>query len=335
MKNKPLVLMFFVFTFTLTSTCLYAADKPASANLPSIIKTIPIPWPVSGVVDEKENRVFILARDERGSAVFVLNGRDSSIIKKISIKEEFFGNIAGNSLAYNPDTKRLYALVNLGRGIAVIDAKTYTILDVIKNPRNYRVLSINVSKRNMIYQVAVGYPYIFEFNGGSNKLKEEIRYGGNGSYSAISEDGNFLYIAGEGNLLKFDIKAKKATASLPITLSSISIPLIDEKNGLIFLASAYKMYVIDLPTFKTKDEKEDIPFPNTDGASLALNPTTNHLFVPTYNDSVSVIDVPAMKILTTIKVGQTVRSIAVNSQTNRVYVTLVNYENKVVVIQDR
>lgn len=362
MKNKPLLIiilnvkcLMFSFVFFLLFNIQYSAfniayaqpaktaAKPVKPNLPSIIKTIPIPWPASAVVDEKENRIFILSGVLGGSAAVVaLNGNDNSIIKKIDTKEKFFNNAAGNGMAYNKNTKRLYALLEPSSGYlaAVIDANTYKLLSPIENFKYDNKdwgylpsLSLNISERhNLIYAVPRHYEYILAFNGGSNKLAEKLKHEEKANFAAISGNGDFIYIAGD-RFVKFDIKEKKISAVLNINVQSV--PFIDEKNGLIFAAAAYKLYVIDFKTFKIKDEREDIPYPPSGGASIVLNPTTNHLFVPTYGDSVSVIDVPSMKMIATIKVGQGIKSIAVNSQTNRVYVTLVNVENKVVVIQDR
>lgn len=317
-----------------------AASAPA-AWCAEVVDTIEVGTcpPTAVTVDEKGDRVFVLnACDE--TSLTVISGKDNSTIRTVKIDGRVGANMDGNGMAYNPVSDRLYfptriTSASFKDSMDIIDAKSYKALKRVPNKKGREGLIPGIRylgpSKEVLYLEWNGFVRVYDVLG---RLKREAdtKVVGYKRY-AVSKDGGTIYMAAGGWLSS--VNARNGAVKNIIQVSTnTTVPLIDDKTGNVFIGDKGKLLKI---SGNEVAGSIDLGIPEKNiGAAMALNPNTRHLFVQAGGDSVAVVDPDRMEVLSRLDVGGTdgdAKGIAVNTVTNRVYVSCM-WGKKVVVIKD-
>lgn len=307
---------------------LYAL--PAIAAGPEWVEAIPAgDGPASIVVDEGGNRVFVAnARDKTVAVIekVVEKGKEKhKIKKKIKLDARLVDtNMGANGLVYDPVTERLY-LPDSDNSFLILDGKGYKHVKTVPNEKGrdgwMSAVHLDMGLREIYALDWYGFIQVYDDNG---KKKREVDTGFKGVKNyAVSRDGSKMYITTGGELVEISTRGGKPFRRFALPVRSV--PLIDESTGVVYVGGRgadgigriYKVLERDVV------ESDDVGFSDRMGMGMALNPNTGHLFAPSGQRHVAVLDAKSMKQIARLEACSMPRSIAVNTKTNMVYVACV------------
>lgn len=326
---------------TIFSVIFILFALPVMAAMPEIAETISTgSGPTSIAVDEKGDRVFVANAFDNNVAVIgtveatVKGGKKEKkhkLIKKIPTKARALDiNMGANGLVYDEITDRLY-LPDLDHSFIILDAKNYKLVKSVPNAKGENgwtsAVHLDRGTRELVVLDWYGFMQVYDDLG---KKKREADTGLRGiKYYAITKDGLDMYITKGQEMVRLGVRGGKEKNRISINVNSI--PVMDDATGYVYVGGEGKIY-------KMSDREVvgevNIGFPGLMGFGMAINPDTGHLFAPSGEDSVAIININTMELIGKLKVGNSPRSIAVNTKTNMVYVAC-SQGGKVVVIKDQ
>jgi len=285
---------------------------PARAN-PKIVNNIEVKGgPLGLAVDEKNGRLFVL--NHRDSTLSVINEKDLNLVKAIPLNRSVVLSMGNRSVAYDPIVNYIY--ITTGHEIFLVDGSIYTykILLEINSKKFQRFISELAVINDQLYLLDL-YGHIYSYTQkGDVGSTIEVKDSGDIFMSIGPLDRFYLSSAAKG-LIVVDRKAGKVVTTVPVT--AFSIP--ESSLNTVYVAGPGKLYMIDAKTLKVK-KTIDVDYPQIGGLGMALNPNTGHLFLVTAEDTVTVIDTAKGKKVDKLKVCSGPKSIAINKETNTVYV---------------
>lgn len=290
--------------------------------------------PKDVTVDPKTNMVYVANFDD----VVVIDGSTNNIVAKIPIGKD----ANGFAIDVNPNTNRAYVAASLIDSVIVIDTSQNKIITTIPVGNDPEGIAVN-QETNMIYVANThnsdSPDSISVIDGVSNKVIGSIdvrSISNNGlgadfpSAMAIDAERNLLYIGGTAS-----------TAILIVNGSNNEIIDHVERNGnfrrMVLDSATDRVYaanidygIIDVIGISddggvdkhvlmdpiSKNNDEPITYPQ----AIDINQKTSRIYVSDGDSSILVIDGESRQILSRIDVGRIPLGIAVDPETNMIYV---------------
>lgn len=317
-KSKSLlsIILLIIFFLSINST--------VEAN-PKIVKDIEAKGgPLGLAIDEKNQRLFALNYSD--GTLSVIKEGDFSLIKRIPLNKKIDANLDTRSVAYDAALNRIY--VATGHDCAlVLDGSTYEILFGIEDKMGKRFIADIALGDNHLYLLD-WYGYIHKYDR-TGKLEASIKIM-DSSYMHRGPLGRLYLTSGNKGLGVVDGRKEKVIAVVSVPVNILSIPA--SAPNTIYAAGPGKLYAIDAKSLKVK-KTIDVDYPARGGLGMDINPNTNHLFLVTSEDTVTVIDTKKGEKIDKLKVCKGPRSIAISKVTNTVYVACPNSDT-ITVIKD-
>lgn len=240
---------------------------------------------------------------------------------------------APGGIDVNMVTNRIYVGNYFSGTISVIDGDTNSVISTIPvNPRPLGVTVNPVTNRIYVTHDASGLPgqnTVSVIDGASNSVVASIPVGRGPQDVAINTTVNRIYVVHDIDsfISVIDGTADTVISTIPGIALSLGVA-IDQNTNRIYVGDYVngELFVIDETTNTVVTA---ISLGTLRGPwAVATNPTINRVYVTNdnfaVNGTVSVIDSGTNSIVKTITVGKRPLGVAVNTNTNRVYVTHVD-----------
>ena len=293
-----------------------SSTTPPSSHTPaSVIATIPVGTSPNAVaVNPTTNRIYVANTGDQPATVSVIDGATNSVIATVPV------GASADGIAVNPVTNKIYVAAN--PFLTVIDGAT-------NSPTNVNLgltigdLAVN-SVTNKIYMPNYALQAVAVIDGATydvTTLPLELDVGP--SPLAINTVTNTIYV---GDGVRRDITAIDGATNQTQTMYVGLIPgdfAINTVNNQVFLSVGLGgqtwVDIIDGATLAiTNSVDKNNPAGGITG-NIAVNATTNKLYVPHQLGSVAAVDVGTLNLVS-VSVGQLPKSVTVDEQINQIYV---------------
>ena len=283
--KKALLMMLVAFLLVLSISAALPNFGIKSASADSVVATISTGCRLyDAAVDSSTNMIYATAYG--CGKLYVMNGTTDAVVTSIPVGSQPEG------VAVNPLTDIVYVANNGNNTISVIDAKTNTVTDTINLGTSPNGLAVNAAE-NLLFVACQENFTLAVISGATNQLTHStFLQGNNGNYDPISVTFN-------------------------------------PNTNLIYTADEYAnaLTVINSTTFNVVDT---VSFGFQQAAGVAVNPVTDLVYVTGLGGIVSpnsmlfssVLHVVSGKnntLLRTLEVGETPEGVAVDTNTNMIY----------------
>jgi YVTN family beta-propeller protein len=283
-------------------------------------------------VNPETNMIYVaLSSSNRTSLVHVIDGKTNDIVSNITIE-------GGDptDLAVNPETNMVYLTDDSGSRISTIDGHTNKVHNMIIH-NSPKAVAVN-PETNMVYVVAEGSDEISVINGSDNTLVTNITVVPRPADVDVNPQTNIVYVTNHmGNRISVingttNQEIKTIVGNFTGGVLTWTNLAVDSSINLVYVAtSASTVYVIDGTTNNIVSSfMVEARLTN----DLAINPKTNVIYATSGTNSIiSIIDGKKEIMLADddistnqqdnvpgIKVGRKPIDIAVNPETNMIYV---------------
>lgn len=230
-----------------------------------------------------------------------------------------------SSMVFNPVAGAFYATNYFNNTIDVINGTA--VVDQIPVASSPIAIAIN-PQTNLIYAVNDEYRSLFVINGATNKVVATISVGVTPAGVAVNSVTNKVYVTDAGNtqgVIVLDGTTNKVTGVIDTKGMERSIA-VNSMTNTIYAENGTALTVINGSTnVVTATIAEPPPAGGerpANSTSLAVNESTNTVYMSTYGATnvISVIDGTTNQIVASIAAGNGPAPIAVDSQTNMLYV---------------
>jgi YVTN family beta-propeller protein len=319
----------------------FVAAGPGLADPPFPIMAYIASPRVHGLgVNPVTNRVYVTHYDE--NSISVINGETNSLITTITGIGE-----APCDVAVNSSINKIYvANCNAGSPVSVIDGTTNTVIASIPVGINTKGIAVN-SETNRIYVTSssggnIHLPDLEVIDGSTDTVIASLNqpdYTG-ASAVAVNPVTDRVYVRMHNSVHVLDGATNTFIAAITgIASHTDARHLIDvnpETNMVYTLRDHFggPLYIIDGSTNTVVDALAVPPSSANYAISVAVNPTTNHVFVSRYNSGISVLNGGLNEFLPDM-INLASGNLAVNPQTNRIYVANGSIDGGLWVIGDR
>lgn len=294
-----------------------------------MVEAIPIPGlssPNGLAVDESLGRLFVVSRENQ--QVFVVNTYTQRVIGHVDVCAQPFG------ITVNPLTHKVYVACFGSGEVAVLDGQAMHPLKRIFVGPEPCWLDVDQA-RNRIFVTLHGNSTLIILDGEADSILHTVKTDVAGMWGvAYNPNLNRVYVGHRDarSILTVDMNTFR------ILWSQTVIPF-SQKPGLQPYSLAFnprtnRLYVVggenvgQVAVFEAKPDslglitRIGVGTGGADGGGgLVVNPRTNHIFVSnSLDNTVSVIDGEYNRVITTIPVAEDPFGMAVNTNTNVVYV---------------
>ena len=319
----------------------------------SVVDTVVVgEQPGAIVVNPDTNLVYITDLIE--GKVYVLNGSDNQVVNTITLGDIFLsgiginvntnmvyitdltedivhvidgstnsvvGNIAVESLnggiAVNPNTNMIYITDSTEDIVRVIDGSINQVVDTV-SLGGASAISVNHGT-NMVYVIDSVEDNVSVIDGSTNEVVDTVAVVHEPTAIAVNPDTNTVYIAngsddsvsvmeGRDNQVTVDILLGVRAGSIAVNSVTDKVYVVDRSGDSVFVINGSNNQVTSTITL------------GADAGDIAVNPDTDMVYVTT-RSGVSIIDGSSNLVVDTITIeGGAQRSIAVNANTNKIYV---------------
>jgi len=301
----------------------------------SVIATIPVGTDPYGIaVNENTNRIYVTNYLE--DTVSVIDGSTNTVIATVPVI------LAPLGVSVNPITNRIYvANHNSGSPLSVIDGSTNSVIAQVPVYINATGVTVNPNT-NRIYVTVSGQVDVID--GSSDTVVSTILpvnpgLGPNGGI-VVNPTNNLIYVIDGNSLIQvIDGNTNTHITNILGVVSQSNNPFgiaLNSDTNRIYVPSAGISGFVSIIDGASNTLLGTVPMQETDAFPLAVaaNKSTNHIFVANFNSSVSILDGATNTFLgDSLSIPGHLLGVAVNSVTNRVYVTN-SSDNTVVVIED-
>jgi YVTN family beta-propeller protein len=290
----------------------------------SVIATIPggiSPGTVD--VNPATNRIYVLNEGDQPATVSVIDGATNAVVASVPVGMEPV------ALAVNSQTNKVY-VANSGDGsVTVIDGATNKTTTVAADAQPCYVAVNTVT--NKIYMGNAGSSYVTVIDGATNSTTNVV----SGSISpsrpcsiAVNSVTNKIYAvntSGVGLSVTVIDGATNQTTTIPAGLDLQQIAVNTASNAAYVTGAWYhqpaRILIIDGATLATNTISVADPNDPSDGLQgpIAVNSTTNKIYVTHVTGQVSVIDGARLNV-DSVTAGQSPNFVTVDAAINQVYV---------------
>ncbi len=302
---------------------------PTPTVPPPVVEAIPIPGlssPNGLAVDESLGRLFVVSRENQ--QVFIVNTYTQRVIGHVDVCAQPFG------ITVNPLTHKVYVACFGSGEVAVLDGQAMHPLKRIFVGPEPCWLDVDQA-RNRIFVTLHGNSTLIILDGETDSILHTVKTDVAGMWGvAYNPNLNRVYVGHRDarSILTVDMNTFR------ILWSQTVIPF-SQKPGLQPYSLAFnprtnRLYVVggenvgQVAVFEAKPDslglitRIGVGTGGADGGGgLVVNPRTNHIFVSnSLDNTVSVIDGEYNRVITTIPVAEDPFGMAVNTNTNVIYV---------------
>jgi YVTN family beta-propeller protein len=296
-----------------------------------VVKSIPV---IRGsgeiAVNSETNMVYVSTDSFNGAVVHVIDGKTNDIVSNIAIES------GTTDIAVNPVTNMVY-LTHVRNMTSIIDGDTNFVHTITVHNYPWKVAVNPVT--NMVYIATVDSNEISVIDGSDNRAVRNITVAGKVYDVGINSNTNTVYAANNaGNrisVINGTTKAIVKTITSNFTDYGEAKLVVDNATNLVYVVSSSD--TISVIDGETNSIVGKLMLDGRDPVDLAINPQTNMIYAPSLtDDTVSIINGKRNAILTYaassnqqrllqaevpgIKVGRNPIDIAVNPETNMIYV---------------
>jgi YVTN family beta-propeller protein len=299
----------------------------------SIVASIPVGANPYGIaINPVSNRIYVT--NSLDDTVSVIHGNTNLVIATVPV-----GTIP-RGIAVNSSTNKIY-VANAGGSLTVIDGNTNSVIEQVPITINAEGVAVNeVTNRIYVtvhYNNAVGNPYIEVLDGSTDTIIATVpnTYPCNSPTAVgVNPNTNLVYVGGDC-LAMFPGNSNFINDYINITrLNAITVnPLTNRIYAVNDLLDG-TIHIVNGASFEILESKQ---IPNVLPEGVAVNTSTNHIFISarmTGLNGVAVLNGATNTFIgEPIRFGEALQGIAVNSNTNLVYVCDTG-ENRIVVLED-
>jgi len=232
--------------------------------------------------------------------------------------------------AVNPVTNKVYAPVNKGNQVRVIDGGTNAISATVPVGKGPYTVAVNPAT-NKIYVTNHG-DEVTVIDGATNTVSATVPVGKNPAGVAVNPVTDKIYVANSGsnNISVIDGATNTVSATVPVGKGPYTVAVNPATNKIyVPYYEGNEVTVIDGAT--NKISATVLVGKNPTG--VAVNPVTNKIYVANSgSDNISAIDGATNTISATVPVGKHPDGVAVNPATNKIYVA--NYDSGYLTVID-
>jgi YVTN family beta-propeller protein len=321
LQAVPLLIAVFFLSGCGGSTSSTTQSHPTPAT---VIATVPLGIsPIAVDVNPVTNRIYVANQGDQPGTVSVIDGATNAVVASVPV------GMAPMALAVNSQTNKVY-VANSGDGsVTVIDGATNQTTTVSADSQPCYVAVNTVT--NKIYVGNAGSSYVTVIDEATNSTTNVV----SGSISpsrpcsiAVNSVTNKIYVANTSSVgfgATVIDGATNQTTALPANLQLQQIAVNSASNmayatGLWYHEPA-RIFIIDGATLATNIISVADPNNPSDGLQgpLAVNPTTNKIYVPHFSGQVSVIDGATLNV-GSVTAGQSPGFVTVDAAINQIYV---------------
>jgi len=299
--------------------CLAAYAGIFSSQTQSISSTIHVGLiPIDVAVNSSTNTVYI--SNFGSDSVSIINGSNNTIISTVSVGGSPYG------ISVNKETNKIYVANQLDNSVSVIDGSTNTVSATIPVDLKPIQLAIN-PKTNKIYVVNQNSNKVFVIDGSSNTVTGSISVGELPFGIEVNTKTNKIYVANSTSNTVSVIDG--ATNSVIKTIENLGESTynltIDEENNKIYAFSLKGEELLDRGLLfeinGSTDTVTETQIVGSNGTDIAIHPKTKRIYVThTFNGTIDGYDLKKKQLLCIITTVDSPTGIAINSQTNSIYV---------------
>ncbi|HEY79663.1 MAG TPA: hypothetical protein EYP25_01090 [Anaerolineae bacterium] len=308
---------------------------------------IPIPHPETTAIDDETNRLYIASRST--NRLHVVDGWTNASITSVPVGQAPFG------VAVNPVTKRAYVANTQSDSLSVIDLTSHAVIAIIDFDPGAMPIQVAVNPdTNKIYVTLHDHNALAVIDGGTNALMKTLP-DLPGAFDVIvnrpdnqvyvsTRDGRFVSIIdGATDTEKTRLYPGGETFSLAFDPGLKQLYVIIDPNVLLAQLDELPIYLPLPHLFRQEETNPNVVVifevkPNYDfgrrghlvadeagpqgGLGIAANAATGHLFISnSAADTLTIFDGAGMTELATLPMDGDPGDVAVNPNTNRVYVS--------------
>jgi len=291
----------------------------------SVVETISVgdvtDWPESMTINQTTHRIYVSNTDD--DSISVIEGDPLSLYFHSVIATIRPGWVP-YGIAVNEVTNRIYVGVQDMDGLSVIDGAANSLVTIIElggGPKGLAVDDVN----NRIY-VTHSNTHNMRIEGASNN----ITYFAAGPFNyelSVNTQTNWSYYGNDWtNTIRAVNGATLAVTSIPVDAGhALEDEIINSLTHRVYAASgSKKIFVIDGDPLSAKFNTVIATINTLEPESVAINENTNLIYVTNGDDgdgrSLTIIDATTNQITDVITVGLGPGPLAVNQDTNRIFV---------------
>ena len=291
-----------------------STTPPSTHNAARIIATIPVGTsPIAVAVNPATNRIYVL-NGVNPATVSVIDGATNSVIATVPVAANADG------IAVNPVTNKTYVAAN--QFLTVIDGVTNSSTNVDLG-LTIGDLAVN-SVTNKIYMPNYALQVVAVIDGATYDVTTVTAGVGRGPRPlAINTVTNTIYAADE---VSYDVTAidgaTNQTQTIYVGLWPGSFAINPVTNQIFLSVGSGNQISVDIIDGATLAITNSVDKNNPAGGitgNIAVNATTNKLYVPHQLGSVAAVDVGTLNLVS-VSVGQLPKSVTVDEQINQIYV---------------
>lgn len=253
-------------------------NTPGPTPTPGLLTAIDYPKDVA--IDRALNRIFVSSK--LNDSVYVIDGATHTVIGQVPVGDEPFG------LAANSVTHKVYAVGFKSNDLTVIDATTNTALKTIALGHSEPTYVAVDETRNRVYVASHGAGRLIVIDGHSDTIVDTV-FVGTGSFDvAVNAGLNAIFVTNRDSLTVTVVNG--FTLAVAQTMGAGGSPF-----GLTFNPATNKLYVLVAPSADYGNPNllkvynstgsglfyhKTVSVSNMAEGGVAVNPTTNHIFIP-------------------------------------------------------
>lgn len=324
-----------------------APIPPTSPPGPSVIATIPVGTGPNGIaVNENTNRIYVT--NYADNTVSVIDGNINSVIATVPV------GAGPSGIGVNPATNKVYVVNRGDSTISVINGNTNNVTSTIPVNNNAFGVGINPNTNRIYVSVQPGIargPYVEVIDGVTDSVVSTIPCGittdpVRGVSASYCSPSQVVVDPSTGKVYVHDYNANVVvidnTDTVVSAITGVGAGSNDYALGINPISR--RLYVghsislnVPLSVVNLDTQETVVTVPLSDGSlpmGIGVNTNINHIYIAMFNGTFLVLDGATNTFLgDPLPISGTLSGVAVNTLTNRVYVTN-SSDNKVLVIAD-
>ncbi|HET7247937.1 MAG TPA: YncE family protein [Streptosporangiaceae bacterium] len=301
-----------------TAACMIAMTPPAWSSVtaraggPHVVATIGLDRePVAVATDPATGMVYVTEPFK----LVVIDGKTNTVVASVHVPDSVFG------VATDSATGMVYVSDPAHLSVLVINGKTNKVTATIKVGGGIFWFAVN-PLTDRIYAQAntnTGLESVVVIDGRTNKVVARIDDQNLSEGVAVNPVTNTVYSAAPGSILIISGQTNKVTGTIS-AVGGLDIATNPRTDTIYVSTLAGQSAFVSVIDGKTRTLTTMIPV--SDIFDLAVDRLTNFVYDANYDRStVAVIDGRTNSVVANVPVGRHPRDVAVNQQTNTIYVT--------------
>jgi YVTN family beta-propeller protein len=232
--------------------------------------------------------------------------------------------ISPKGVAVNPNTNHIYVANYGSDSVSVIDGTSNTVVATVAVGIDPWAVAVNPNT-NLVYVANEGSDNVSVIDGANNTVVATVALGTDPRARprgvAVNPSTNRIYVANWNGYTVSVIDGASNTIVTNVWLGTDLNGVAVNPNADLIYATRTGNYDVAVIDGTSSAVVHTVMIVTARPWGVAVNPSTNRVYVTTLANKVSVIDGASNEIVATVTVGNTSKEVAVNANTNRIYVT--------------